>query len=580
MSSISINILHAYNNDYSYYLQDIAAKRKDVVYERKMEMAKDAAVIAKILELLENKHKTRQVYDALEMLIVEEKIKVNFIKTLNYDNFRRLLTNWKRGGVEQVARINYVGNNNASKFKNDAELEAWILYLRMDKRNLSGEHIQRVVKHNCRLAEKEIPSDSWLSHKLADGHLKALAASKRYDRGNRHRQGTESILHGIRCPQSNDRWEVDGTRVNLLAFEHFGKVVFLYAVWVYDNHSGDILGWCFSTSDSPENRWVYTDALKMAVNRTGALPREIAFDRFAGHNTTEMKAIFEKFEQIGTKVTITHRAEGKQHLERAIGTFQTVFLSQSDYYYGQGVKSSREAAHVTTELQKEQAKKLRKLGIGYEQMCAEVERFVEQYRTTKLTEYGRQNKYRIPYSPAELFQISDKSNQRTVEVWQISDLFWLQKRLSLRNRQFKTEINHETCVYMVENYEMLVRLEREEAAIIKYDEKDLSEVYVFSELNNEFLGCLKRFEMAVTRGVEASGEAIGKYKRIQKEIDERQMAEVKEKIEAIDENKLTAYWGKEASYRAEEAYLSSGYQAEVTAKVARKKDIYDEDWGV
>ncbi len=572
MSDISYYILHAYKNDYSYYLQAISASNQNVSYEKRVEVAKNTAVIAKILNLLDDGVKTGCIYKDIERLIVEGKIKVSFIKTLNYDNFRRLLTDWKKKGVDGVKKVRGTGNQNAAKYKNDVELDAWILYFRLDRRNLSGEHIKRIVKHNCKLTGKDIPSDSWFSHRLADGHLKSLASDKRFDKGNRYKQGFESVLHGLRCPQANDRWEVDGTRINLLPFEHFGKSVFLYCVFVYDNHSGDIVGWCFSTSDSPENRWVYTDALKMAVNRTSSLPKEIVFDRFPGHSTPEFQAIFKKFEEFGTRITITHRAEGKQHLERTIGTFQTVFLTQSDYYYGQGVKSTREAAHVTTDWQKQQAKIISEKGIGLSQMAAEAERFIEQYRSTKITDYGRQNKHRMPYSPSELWRISVNmmnDDLIKVETWQIADLFWLQKSLTMRNRQFNTEINHERCTYMVENYEMLVRLEREGSVIMKYDDKDLNEVFLFSEKDGDFIGSLKRFEANVTRGTNANGEAIGKYKRINKAIDEAKMDEIKTKIEAIDESKLIGYWGKEASYKQEEAYVG---------KSSRKEDIYDKDW--
>lgn len=571
LSQISSLIIHSYKEGYTPYLQDISAKYGSLPYDKKMEMAKSAAVINTILEITNSEGtKTGDVYKVYEQLVVEKKIEVSILKKLNYANFRKHISIWKNKGTDCTIGVKNTGNQNASTHKNDKEMEAWILHLRLHPRNFNGEHIKRIIICNCRLNDKDIPSDSWLSHQLADGHLKAIASQKRFDKGNRHRQGYESILHGLRCPMANDRWEVDSTRINMHGFEHNGKTVFLYGTWVYDNHSGDILGWAFSTSESPENRWIYTEALKMAVNRTGCLAREICFDRFPGHNTAEMKALFAKFECLGAKINITHRAEGKQHLERTIGTFQTVFLSQSKYYYGQGVKSSREAAHTTTEWQKSKSKELRSLGMGLEQMCNEAERFIEQYRTTKMTEYGRQNKHRIPYSPAELWQMSDKSNQKKVETWQISDLFWLEKPLSMRNQQFLTEINHEKCVYKVEDYEMLTILEREPTAIIRYDEQDLSEIYVFSKEKNEFLGCLKRFEIGVTRGIEANGALIGRHSRITAQIEEKRKAEVTKVLSQMVEEPI-GYWGKEADFQRQEAFLMS-------ETGSRNEDVYDKNW--
>ncbi len=554
-TEIANSLIHSYRNGYTVHLQTIANKYKHLGYEKKVEMAKSASVIECILTLL-GENKTGEVYREFEKLVIEGVIVVNILKTLNYNNFRRQITNWRREGFEKSVKLKNVKNTNAAKFKDDKELLAWVYWLRFDTRNLSGEAIKRIISWNCNLNNKQVPSHSWIADKLKDGHLKALAAAKRWSKGNRNRQGYESVLHGLRCPMANDRWEMDGTRVNLLPFRHNGKDVFLYGVWVTDNHSGDILGWEFSTSENPENRWMYVNALKMAVNRTGAFPRELAFDRFPGNKTDEIDRLLKKIHSLGCEPIVNYRAEGKQHHERGIGTFQTVILSQSDYYYGQGVKATTQAAHTTTEYQKQMQKQIHKLGIGFEQMCKEAERFIEQYRTTKLTEYGRQNANRLPYSPSEIWQLSEKHNQITIDPWQIADLFWLEKPLKMTNQRcFVTEIVGEKCVYYVEDYEMLVKLEREPKALIRYDENDLNEIYVFTLETNELLGVLKRHELTVTRGKMANGKAVGHYKKTQKVIEDKRNAEITEVLSVIEDKKPIPYWGKEAKIKFEEQQL-------------------------
>jgi hypothetical protein len=565
--NISIELTTAYSNGYTPYLKEISPKLIGQSYEKRLVFAKNIAIAERILCLLNLGCKTGEVYEQIERLIIDEGLNCSLFKNLNYANFRKMVSIWRTKGTLIIAKAGNRNNMNAAIHKEDKELSAWIYYFKTDKRTLSDEHIKRIILWNCELNGKPKPSDRWMGQRLADGHLRAIAAVKVLDRGNRHRQQHDPVLTGLASPMANDRWEMDGTRVNVLAVIVNKKLVFLYVIFVVDDHSGDIIGWSWSTSESPENRFVYAEALKSAVNRTGALPRELVCDRFPGHDTAEFKRIFEKLESKGCKVTFSHRAEGKQRLERLINTFQTVFLSQSDYYYGQGVKASLMASHRSTAYQKEMAKEIKKTNIGLHEMITEVERHINHYRTTKTTEYGRETISKLPYSPQEIWQLADKLNQNSIDSWDIADLFWLSKPLAYRHGKFKMEVNHVPCEYRVEDYEMAKRLETEGEALIRYDADDLKEVYVYSLDSNEFLGSLKRDNIGVTRGVDADGERIGHYIKVNKEFEAKRKAEAMEVLEAMDESKVIGYWGKEATYRQQEMAEADGVL-----------DVYYQNW--
>lgn len=580
-----IRLMRAYNERYSVRLPEVARRYPEINYSKQVLFAKKMTLLDEVLSMQAEGQKLPGMFKDMEELITSEQIEISGMRSLTYDSFRKMLSRAKNEGIEKFVKPARIGNQNAAKYKEDRELIAWLYHLRFDTRNLSNEHIKRIMRHNCLMNNKTMPSDGWINGKLADRHLESLAQLKRYDRGNRHQQRYSSVLHGLRTPLANDRWEVDGTRINTLGWQEDGKAVFLYVIWVVDNHSGNVIGWQFTTTKSPENRWAYMAALKMAVNNTGSLPKNMAMDRFPGHNTEEWQAFAQKAALKGCRIEYTERAEGKQHLERFIGTFQTVFLSQSDYYYGQGVKASGKAAHRPVAYLKGAAKTQKKLGLGYEQMAAECERFIYQYNSTKLTEYGRKNYMRMPYSPAELYKKSDKYNEVKLAPYEIADLFWLEKVLSLTNRALKHTVMHEPCVYQIENYDLLKRLESSRKAMVKYDESDLSQIYVFDLKTNEFLGLVNRQEMAVTRGDFANGKVIGNYKATQKKIEEKQLEEIGEVMEALDESKLVGYWGKEATHRAEEMQLVEILDfAPVSAdrgngKVKKAKgDIYDLEW--
>lgn len=579
---IMIRLIAVYNDGYQSYLKEYVEVYSGVGFDKNKQLAKSAAVVAEVLKMQDEEGlKSRLVYDALEEAILTNKIQISGMKKVNYQNYRRIVSEARNKGVTRLIKVAKLGNNNAAKFKQDNELIAWLYWLRVGNgRNLSNEAIKRIVRHNCLINEKTIPSDSWIGQQLSDGQFKSLTAA-RWDKGNRHGQRYNSILHSARCCNANSRWEMDGTRVNLLPWTENGKSLFLYIIMVQDNHSGMIVGRHYTTSESPENRWAYIAALKDAVNKTNVVPAELAIDRFPGHDSQEWQNLQAELEKLGTTARYYHRAEGKQHIERTIGTLQTVFLSQSDYYYGQGVKSSVQAAHVTTSHLKTATKQLKKQGLGFEQIMAEAERFINQYNTTKMTEYGRRTMARLPYSPAELYEMSEINNGFSVAFWQIANLFWSKKEISLRNRSIQMEVMHEKCIYHITEYEALKRLETEKKAKVYYDELDLDTVHIMSVVNGEFICTLTRQNIVVTRGVEANGSVIGKYRANQNQLNEKAAAEIDKKLKALDETRVIAYWGKEASYRTEEQLVGVGFDEPVAYQKKHKKkedkDIYDMD---
>jgi hypothetical protein len=90
--------------------------------------------------------------------------------------------------------------------------------------------------------------------------------------------------------------------------------------------AGDVL-------DTNSERAVF-NALADAVKFTGYLPREIRYDRFPGHNTHLWHRIEDELSSRGVTMKITSRPEGKASMERAFGSFQSLYLTDSDFYYG------------------------------------------------------------------------------------------------------------------------------------------------------------------------------------------------------------------------------------------------------
>ena len=219
------------------------------------------------------------------------------------------------------------------------ELQAWLLHLRNSPKNFTNAYIKRKIQTQCELNGKKMPSDAWFNERLASKEVQYLTADGRFGKkgrlGNKYR-GYNLIAKPL---FAGDAWQIDGTRANLIDFPlKDGKRVFLYMIAVRDVHSGVCLGATFSLTEDGLN---VIDALRKAANNAGYLPYEIIHDRFPGHNAQAWLETSKRLNRMGVKLTQTSTATGKAQQERWFGTLQTVFMQQSDYYYGEGIQSRR-----------------------------------------------------------------------------------------------------------------------------------------------------------------------------------------------------------------------------------------------
>ena len=441
-----------------------------------------------------------------------------------YREFSRKIAKYENG--EEIYEIIYLpraGNSNAI-LKIEEEVKSWALQMRAMGQNYSNAHIIRKVQDMCRLTNKNTPSARWFGQNIFELHkTKFLTAVSRFGSNTRGSKMYEGYIPMKNAIFAGDAWQVDATRVNIIAHkDENGDKKHLFIIAVRDVHSGDVLGYHF---DYKEDRWSVINAFKMAVQEAGYLPYEIVFDRFPGHNTEEAKRMFAQLEQMGVKVTFTHKATGKAGLERWFGTLQSVFMMDSEYYYGEGVQSKRLNAHRSPEHLKLVKSKAHKAGFDLDDATHEAQLIVEAYRSTVFSYYSR--KFRdINKSPKMLHSESEKPHVKWLEEYQISMLFGLKKKLQIRNNGLiKTEIYKATYYFQIEDYEILSKYKE---VIISYDVNDLSSVYLFTAKNHFLvhLGTAVAFEEIQPYGPQAEFNRIAKEKQRQKAIDDKRNAEL------------------------------------------------------
>lgn len=438
------------------------------------------------------------------------------------------LLNDKELSVTDIVKLKRSGNKNAHREFADEEIRSWIMQMKATGANYTEEHTYRKVKQMCLLTNKPVPSRRWIGTNFNETHnMRYITAHKNFGKKGRFANPYTGHQRFQNALYAGDCWQVDGTRVNILPHMHEDSKGeksnrYLYIIAVRDVHSGDVLGYTYTYN---ENRWVVHEALRMAVQNTGYLPYEIIFDKYPGHNTPEAKSNVEMLEHLGVTVRMEASTTIKQNLERWFGTMQTVFLQDSHYYYGEGVKSRRRSAHRSEEFAKRMAKEAKAADFDWQQACNHYNTVLEAYRQTPYKEWSKKHST-VDASPAELHDISEKPNVRMLEEQEIVYLFGLRKKIKFRGQGLlPITINHVDFQYRCTDYNIVSNYAEVE---ICYDLEDLSHIHIYKASDNkvikQYLGRVEEERMAQRYGPGADwgvvAENAAKIKRLEEQKEE------------------------------------------------------------
>lgn len=419
--------------------------------------------------------------------------------------------------ITAVVKLPRAENSNAAQF-NDDQIRSWIIQLRGMGQNYTNAFIIRKIAEECEKVNKPVPSERWLGGIMEEHKTRFLTAAERFGEKGRYAALYRGYLPLANALFAGDCWQVDGTRVNFVDHKGpTGKREFLYIIVVRDVHSGDILGYHF---DLKEDRWAVFNALKMAVRDSGYMPYEIQFDRFPGHNTPEMVNFIADLEARGVKMTFTYKATGKARLERWFGTLQTVFMQDSQYYYGEGIKSRHTYAHRSMEYLKKIRSMAKADGWDFDAAASEAGTLVERYRRTAYNTYSR--KYRLnDRSPLQMHEDSEKPHVLPLQPAQFAYLFGLKKDLPVRSLGLiTTEISKVEFIYRTTDYHIISNYSR---VLVCYDLEDLSHVHLY-EISDKplkkYLGVAQEETPALAYGPDAEWGKISKRQAIIRQMED------------------------------------------------------------
>lgn len=522
------DFLQPYISDYTIYNHHYATHTK----QQQEKLAKAASFVAGCAGYIRatetnNNHTPHSLFKTMAELIGESD--AGYLPRY-YRNLQKLIESFLQGTpVYELVRLKRANNDNAIQHEGDREIKSWILNLREMGQNFTNAHIIRKVQFLCAVSDKPQPSDRWIGTQMEDANMRFLAAQGRFGAGGKHGQPHRGYTPFANALFAGDCWQVDGSRINIINFKEKVTITdatgherkadreqFITVVVVRDVHSGDILGHCYNLA---ENRWTYIQALKMAVETAGYLPYEIVFDKFPGHNTPEFKAFAEDLVNRGVKITYTYKSQGKAKLERWFGTLQTVFMQDSQYYYGEGIQSRRAFAHRSKEYLLQLRRQAHSEGWNWDAACNEADAIIEAYRSTRLSVYSRKFKT-IEKTPAEIHEQSEKPNVKPIEQNQFAYLFGIKRKERIANGGLiNLQVNNVRFNYRCSDYDIVSNYRQ---VIVAYFLEDMSSIHLYEISDNglkKHIGIAEEIPDIVPYGPSAFNH-FGKQQAILKQIEE------------------------------------------------------------
>jgi hypothetical protein len=536
----------------------------DYNQERREQLSKACAVVSALTHIV-TEHSIAEKENKFWMMAAEviEEMGVGYVPY----NFRRLkekvLPSLKgEKAVADIIDLPRANNQNARRI-DDKEIEAWVLQLRGMGQNYPNVWITRKVQNMCLMTNKVVPSEGWFNAIFARPETKFFTAPGRYGKTGRRAQMYQGYIPMENAIFAGDCWHVDATRVNMIPYikkvNVDGKDVyreeFMYQIIIRDVYSGDIMGRHMDTKESATG---YIMAVFNSAKWQGYMPYEIVFDRFPGHNTEEWKLVMERLRAVGVKVTMTHKANGKAKLERWFGTLQSVFMTDSKYFYGEGIISNRAYAHRSSEYLYNLKKSARAAGWNFDEAWNEINNVIDRYRRTKYSEYSRKYKL-VESSPCELHDESEKPNVIRMRDEELALIFGISKEISIRNAGLiRTEINRVEYMYEVNDHKVLSKYNK---VLLAYDFEDLNRVFLF-EISKDLM---PKFLCEATTATTA--QIYGPN------ADFSAMARAKERIAGIEEFRNAAIG--EAKETASEMDMLLGAKGD-----KNKANEFEESWTV
>lgn len=454
-------ISKSYLEHYPSYLKQFSGnKSKALKYSR------NHAVFCYLVELY-----TSEQFEALKQAF-EVYVKLGLPSTCsNYIAFKRKLSKMESLGVENCI-INKLNGKESNRKKTTNLHIAIVEKLYADPHKYKQNHIYKVLVDFCKSESAFIPSRSWVKQYLAQSEVQNRLCEFRYGL-KQYNDTVGAYMPREKALYAGDLWQMDGTPLQFQCIDESGKLIRLNLYVVLDAHSNKIVGFDLSLS---EDKHTVINSLQRAFNLHGHLPFEILHDNFSATKTDEFKALSEKLNSVGVnfRAAKVGNPADKANVERFFETFQSKYCTLIDGYLGEGITSKRKDARANPDF----IKKVYDKGLpNINEMKVRVIELINMYNVCKNDETE---------SCSKIYAESKKPNIKEVDKVQLSVLFWKEKEIKVSRSMVKMTVQKHDFTFEIYDNDLKNKLNGTTVKC-RYDEADMSAVYLFDLENNTLL---------------------------------------------------------------------------------------------
>lgn len=460
---------HAYNNNYKKLFENHSNPKLPEIY------AREHAFWCKVVELSGSGY--RAIWFTLKPIFGiynELKKEIPFrIQITDYAGFSRRVNEMRRALYYKKDISGYIVTQ---KFFQDGSAhrkttpfhKAMALVYLSHPKMYPYRVVTDLINHHTEAEELNTISESWVKHLVqTDKKFKSIVEAYRYGKKQFNDSMATYVPRQV-SPYPANLWMIDGTPVQFWCWnENRTKLIHLYLFTVIDVCTRKIVGFDIAFS---EDRFIVANTLKMAIELKGHLPSEIVSDNFSANKTEEIKDLKAQMEQMGMiwRNSTVGNAQDKAYAERFIGTFQSVENALYDDYLGEGITSKRKNAQPDKGFLAEVARK--KGYAGLNEMRTRIAQMICKYNERAI---GNRK------APLAIYKELPKPNAIALDPFSIALLFWKKTPATIRRSMVTIHVKKQKYHYEIKDHALKLELHQEKITI-RYDEKDLSRIMLFS----------------------------------------------------------------------------------------------------
>lgn len=299
---------------------------------------------------------------------------------------------------------------NPNSTKITPEIQAWIIKEMSSTRQSIEMVAMRYPAHAEKMGWRTDISVDAFKARAAKQNVRAVIDYARY--GAKKFREKHGHYHAIaEAKYSNDIWMGDGTGTGFCYRTADNKIGYATSYFVMDAKSKKFLSCVTWEGIGGEDRHRQAEAFRAAARNTGyCKPYQIKVDHQKGHQTTEMRTLFNQLAHVVT-FSRPHRSSGRS-IERTFGMFQEMMLSQYFFWSGFGRHTHSTINHApNNELMVQNLDKLP----SYEELLKLMDVTVAEWNN--LDYKGREN-------PNKVYAESLSPEQQVLTLDEIGEMFF------------------------------------------------------------------------------------------------------------------------------------------------------------